>query len=177
MKVSTHINRGVRRMAVLSVAFFAGAVPAQAATNAHVYRLLHTQPESVPLVTDNSTFATSGVRVFRLHSRAESVPLVTDNSGKTAGTTTGQDYGQLDPIIADAIRGSSQLDPIIADAVRESEHPTATPMKLTSNPSSSTGFNWRDSGIGAAAVLAVVALGAGVLVTFRRRGGLAQPQN
>jgi hypothetical protein len=162
MKLSNQINKGVRRMAVLSVAFFAGAVPAQAATHAQVYRLLHTQPESVPLVTDNSTFTTSGVRVFRLHGQAESVPLVTDNSGKTAATTTNR-YGQLDPIIADAVRAS--------------EHPTLSGVKLTTNASSGTGFDWRDAGIITGSVVAALALGAGMLIAFRRRGGLAQPQH
>jgi hypothetical protein len=180
-------------MAVLSVAFFAGAVPAQAATHAQVYRL-QPQPESVALVTDNSSAGTTDTaQLFRLHTRPESVPLVTDNSGKTAATTPSQDYGPLDPIIANAVRESSQqqsygpldpiianavressqLDPIIANAVRESKHPSSMPTKLTTSARSSSGFDWRDTGIGLAAFSAIMALGFAGMTAKRRRGALA----
>ena len=169
MKVSTHINRSARRIAVLSVALFACAVPAQAAAGTQIYRL-HGQPESVPLVTDNSTSGSvDNVRVFRLHSQGQSVPLVTDNSGRTAGTTASQNYGPLDPIIANAVRESSQLDPIIANAVRESEHSNAAPLKTTS----STTFDWRATGIGLAAFSALMALGFAGMTAKRRRSALA----
>jgi hypothetical protein len=155
VKVSTHINRSAKRMAVLSVALFACAVPAQAAAGVQIYRL-HSQPESVPLVTDNSKAGTTDTaQVFRLHSQGQSVPLVTDNSGRTAATTASQNYGPLDPIIA--------------NAVRESKHPSAVPVKATT----STTFDWRDTGIGLAAFSALMALGFAGMTAKRRRSALA----
>jgi hypothetical protein len=74
--------------------------------------------------------------------------------------------------IKDGLGASPSVTVIIADDKRGLDSPLEATRQLVSNPSE--GFHWGDAGIGVGTALAVMLLGAGVLLAVRHVGRPAQ---
>jgi uncharacterized protein (TIGR03382 family) len=132
----------------------------------------------VPPALGNPTTGKSGrysVHVYRLiDGRAPAAPLVTDHGGQNRGPAV-QDLGPLDPWAYSLVHKSAPvqdlgpLDPWAYSLVHRSAA-TAAPANRPSATIESTGFAWRDAGIGAGVTVMVMLLIAGAMVLRRRRG-------
>jgi hypothetical protein len=140
MKVSTHNIRGLMQATLVSVAIAAIVAP----------------PSQAKFI---------GAQVYRLSGQqGQSVPLVTDNAGRADARTYVRVYRLVhqQPESVPLVTDHSGAQP----EVGSQDHSSFDPLI---NSTSGAGFHWRDAGIGAATVFAVVALGMGALVVLRRR--------
>jgi hypothetical protein len=113
-----------------------------------------------------------------IHRSTPSIPLITEHSAGQNGraqSSADAKYGPLDLWSYNVIHESRPSIPLITEhsaGQNSTNQRTVVPLSSGSISVAPTRFNWRDAGVGASAVLALVLLVAGAMAV-RRRNALA----